>query len=79
MPKYVLYCTQDAAPTVTDNGTLSCDGGVSAIQVGLLETTLNTPDTGSIATVWAAAFSLVLMCFVIARAVGVVLHMLREA
>ena len=79
MPKYVLYCTQAAAPTVSSNGTLSCDGGVSSIQVGTLDTMASAPDMDTVAQVWAAAFSIVLMCYVIARAVGVVLQMIREA
>ncbi|BEV16842.1 MULTISPECIES: hypothetical protein [Herbaspirillum] len=78
MPKYVLYCSQDAAPTVSVDGKLSCDGGTAALQVGLLETTLDTPDTSSVASVWTAGFSLVMVCFLIGRAIGALLQMIRE-
>jgi len=79
MPKYILYCTQDAAPTVSASGTLSCDGGVAAIQVGTFDAMASAPDMETVAQVWAAAFSMVLVCYVIARCVGVVLEMIREA
>jgi len=78
MPRYVLYCSQDAAPTVSATGTLSCDGGTASIQVGLLESTMNTPDVEAVAAVWGAAFTMVLLCYVISRGVGSVLHMVRE-
>ena len=78
MPKYVLYCSQNAAPTVSVDGKLSCDGGVPALQVGLLETTLDTPDANTVAAVWTAGFSLVMVCYLVGRAVGAVVHMIRE-
>lgn len=78
MPKYVLYCSQDAAPTVSVDGKLSCDGGAPALQVGLLETTLDTPDANTVAAVWTAGFSLVMVCYLVGRAVGAVVHMIRE-
>uniref|UniRef100_UPI000474C75F hypothetical protein n=1 Tax=Herbaspirillum rubrisubalbicans TaxID=80842 RepID=UPI000474C75F len=78
MPKYVLYCSQDAAPTVSVDGKLLCDGGTAALQVGLLETTLDTPDASSVAGVWTAGFSLVMACFLIGRCIGAVLQMIRE-
>ncbi|EJL85643.1 hypothetical protein PMI16_03423 [Herbaspirillum sp. CF444] len=78
MPKYVLYCSQDTPPTVSANGTLSCDGGASAIQVGLLEATMNTPDVEAVGAVWSAAFTMVLLCYAISRGIGSVLQMLRE-
>lgn len=78
MPKFVLYCSQDAAPTVSVDGKLACDGGTTALQVGLLETTLDTPDANTVAAVWTAGFSLVMVCYLVGRAVGAVLHMIRE-
>ena len=79
MPKYILYCTQEIAPTVSASGTLSCDGGVSAIQVGTFDAMASAPELETVAQVWAAAFSMVLVCYVIARCIGVVLQMIREA
>ncbi|MBW9331899.1 hypothetical protein FEE59_00055 [Herbaspirillum sp. RU 5E] len=78
MPKYVLYCSQETAPTVSVDGKLACGGGATSLQVGLLETTLDTPDADAVAAVWAAGFSLVMVCFLVGRAVGAVLHMIRE-
>lgn len=79
MPKYILYCAQDVVPTVSAAGTLSCDGGVSSIQVGTFDTMASAPDLETVAQVWTAAFSMVLMCYLMARAVGVVLQIIREA
>ncbi|TWC72015.1 hypothetical protein [Herbaspirillum sp. SJZ099] len=78
MPKYVLYCSQEAAPTVSVDGKLTCDGGTAALQVGLLETTLDAPEASSVATVWTAGFSLVLVCYFVGKGVGALLDMIRE-
>lgn len=78
MPKYVLYCSQDAAPTVSVDGKLVCDGGTAALQAGLLETTLDTPDSSTVAGVWTAGFSLVMVSFLVGRSIGALLHMIRE-
>ncbi len=78
MPKFVLYCAQNVAPSISADGKLACDGGMTALQVGTLDTTLDTPDADTVAAVWTAAFSLVMVCFLVGRAVGAVLHMIRE-
>lgn len=78
MPKFVLYCAQSQAPTISADGKIVCDGGTAALQVGTLETSLDTPDADTVAGVWTAGFSLVMVCFLVGRAVGAVLHMIRE-
>ncbi|WP_296560007.1 hypothetical protein [Pigmentiphaga sp.] len=78
MPRWVLYCSQEMAPTVTVDGALACEGGASSLQIGLLETTLNTPEAETVAAVWTAGFSMVVVCFLVGRAVGAVLHIIRE-
>jgi len=78
MPRFVLYCAQNVAPSISADGKLACDGGTTALQVGTLDTTLDTPDADTVAAVWTAGFSLVMVCFLVGRAVGAVLHMIRE-
>ncbi len=78
MPKYVIYCVQDTTPTISAEGALVCDGGVSALQVGSIDAGAATPDPAAVSAVWGAAFTSVLLCFFIARMVGAVLIMIRE-
>lgn len=77
MARYVPCCEQDTPPRVLPYGAMTCDDGLA--QVCLWEVpTVDVPDASSVAGVWSAAFSLVLVCYVVGKGVGVLLDMIKE-
>lgn len=82
MGRWVIVCDNATAPVLDASGAWDCP--MSSQQVVSTDALLSSSSSGSlppaedVAALWSVAFSLVMVCYVVGKAVGSCLELIRK-
>ena len=91
MARWVIVCSADVQPVFTSGNSMDCSGSGGTLTIESVDTLVlesapwvahitsgEIPPVSDVAAIWGTGFSLVIICFLIGRAVGAVLEFIRK-
>ena len=91
MTRWVLVCSADVQPVITSGNVMDCSGVGGTFSIMSVDTIVSEsspwvahiasgeiPPISDVAAIWGTGFSLVIICFLLGRAIGAVLEFIRK-